>query len=82
MPKDDVTALLRRWSYGDAAALDFLAPLVYAELHLLAQAQLRQERGDHTLQSKALVNEAFLRLLEHPEVKWQNWAHFLPFAAR
>ena len=62
MPKDDVTALLRRWSDGDAAALNYLAPLVDAELHRLAQAQLRHERGDHTLQSTALVNGAFLRL--------------------
>ena len=76
MATDDVTALLKRWSSGDAAALDSLAPLVYAELQRLAHRQLGRERDGHTLQSTALVNEAFLRLIKHPEVKWQDRAHF------
>ncbi len=73
---EEVTLLLRRWSGGDASALEALAPLVYAELRRLAHRQLARERDDHTLQSTALVNEAFLRLIRGPEVEWQDRAHF------
>ncbi len=73
---EDVTLLLRRWSGGDASALEALAPMVYTELRRLAHRQLARERDDHTLQSTALVNEAFLRLIRGPEVQWQDRAHF------
>ena len=79
---DDVTQLLVNWGNGDKAALDALAPLVYDELRRLAQSYLRRERSDHTLQGTALVNEAYLRLVDQKEVKWQNRAHFFGVAAQ
>lgn len=78
---DDVTQLLERWSGGDEDALHRLTPLVYAELRKIAKRQLRNERADHTLQSTALVNEAFLRLIKQPGVQWQNRAHFFAVAS-
>ena len=81
-PAPDVTRLLARWSGGDHAALDELLPLVYGELHRLAAAHLRRERHNHTLQSTALVHEAFLRLVNQQDVQWQNRAHFFAIAAR
>ncbi|MEO6723826.1 MAG: sigma-70 family RNA polymerase sigma factor [Blastocatellia bacterium] len=77
----NVTQLLVAWNDGDAAARDELIPLVYAELHRLAQAYLRRERRGHTLQSAALVNEAFLRLVDQ-RVEWRNRAHFFGIAAQ
>ncbi|HYR91861.1 MAG TPA: sigma-70 family RNA polymerase sigma factor [Terriglobia bacterium] len=78
----DVTQLLLAWSDGDQAALDKLAPLVEAELHRLARGYLRQERPGHTLQATALVNEAYMRLIDWKNVHWQNRAHFLGVSAK
>jgi DNA-directed RNA polymerase specialized sigma24 family protein len=71
-----VTALLIRWREGDRQALDALMPLVYSELRRLAQYYLQRERADHTLQSTALVHEAYLRLAGNDPPQWQNRAHF------
>ncbi len=76
-----VTGLLRAWRDGDATAVDRLVPLVYDELHGLADRFMRRERADHTLQATALVNEAFLRLVD-ADVPWEDRAHFLAVAAR
>jgi RNA polymerase sigma factor (TIGR02999 family) len=76
-----VTQLLLDWSKGDQAALEQLIPLVQAELHQLARNYLRRERRGHTLQTAALVNEAYLRLVEQ-HVSWQNRAHFFGVAAQ
>ncbi len=78
----EVTRLLRAWSDGDQAALARLAPLVEAELHRLAGSYLRRERPGHTLQTTALVNEAYLRLIDDSAVQWQNRAHFYGIAAQ
>jgi len=78
----DVTKLLVNWSRGDQAALDELMPLVYGELRRLASAYLRRERSNHTLQSTALVNEAFLRMVQQHDVHWRNRAHFYAIAAQ
>jgi len=78
----EVTRLLRAWSDGDEAALARLAPLVEAELHRLAGSYLRRERPGHTLQTTALVNEAYLRLIDDSAVEWQNRAHFYGIAAQ
>lgn len=77
-----VTALLHAWSGGDEAALEQLLPLVEAELRRLARAYMARERIGHTLQTSALVNEAFLRLVDARQVQWQDRAHFLGIAAR
>src|SRR5690242_2826556 len=78
----DVTQLLINWSRGDQVALERLMPLVYGELRRLAKAYLRRERSDHTLQSTALVHEAFLRLVNQRSVQWKNRAHFFGIAAQ
>jgi RNA polymerase sigma factor (TIGR02999 family) len=75
------TGLLLRWRNGDRSALDELLPLVYDELRRLASGYLRRERAEHTLQSTALVHEAYLRLVDQ-NVAWQNRAHFLGIAAQ
>ena len=77
----DVTALLDDWSGGNRTALDRLLPLVYAELRHVAARQLRKERADHTLQPTALVNEAYIRLVNQRQVDWQNRAHFFGVSA-
>ena len=77
-----VTELLRAWSSGDEGALERLTPLVEAELRRLARSYMRRERRGHTLQTTALVNEAFLRLVGARSVGWQDRAHFLGIAAR
>jgi RNA polymerase sigma-70 factor, ECF subfamily len=77
-----VTELLMRWSQGDDAALSELTPLVYEELHRLAHHQLGGQRANHTLQTTALVNEAYLRLADQTNPRWQNRAHFFAVAAR
>jgi len=70
------------WGRGDKSAFDRLIPLVHAELHRLARHYMAGERADHTLQTSALVNEAYLRLIDITQVHWQNRAHFLAMAAR
>jgi len=79
-PKE-VTQLLRAWGNGDTAALEKLTPLVYEELHRLARRYMAQERPRHTLQATALVNEAYLRLVDSRKVRWQNRAHFFAVSA-
>jgi RNA polymerase sigma factor (TIGR02999 family) len=78
----DATELLHAWSKGDGSARDKLIPLVYHELHRLAQRYMRQERRDHTLQATSLVNEAYLRLIDVNRIQWRNRAHFLAVAAQ
>ena len=77
-----VTDLLTRWSEGDDAVLAELTPLVYEELRRLAHRQMGAERPDHTLQTTALVSEAYLRLADQTNPRWQNRAHFFAVAAR
>ena len=78
----NITQLLVAWSEGSETALEKLAPLVEAELHRLARRYLRGERPGHTLQTTALVNEAYLRLIDWKNVSWQNKAHFLGVSAK
>ena len=78
----DVTQLLFAWSNGDKEALHRLIPLVYEELHRLAARYMRKEDPGHTLQATALVNEAYCRLIEQKDVRWQNRAHFYGIAAQ
>jgi len=78
----EVTQLLLAWNDGDESALEKLAPLVYAELRRLAKRRMRLERPDHTLQTTALINEAYLRLVDVRNVHWQNRAHFFALCAR
>ena len=78
----DVTELLVAWSNGDDAALHTLAPLIEGELHRLAAAYMARERPGHMLQPTALVNEAYLRLIDWKQVHWQNRAHFFGVAAQ
>ena len=81
-PVSKVTQLLQDWRRGDRNALDALVPLVYGELHRLARLQLRHERPDHTLQSAALVHEAYLRLLGVNPPQWESRTHFFAIAAQ
>ena len=81
-PSPDATDLLLAWSNGDESAFDSLVPLVYQELRTLAKRYMRQERPDHTLQATALVNEAYVRLIDVNRIQWQNRAHFLAVAAQ
>jgi RNA polymerase sigma factor (TIGR02999 family) len=78
----EITQLLTKWSSGDKAALDELIPLVYPELRRLARAYMRREDTGHTLQTSALINEAYLRLVNQQDVEWQNRAHFYAVAAQ
>jgi RNA polymerase sigma-70 factor, ECF subfamily len=78
----EITQLLRAWSEGDSQALEKLTPLVYEELHRSAQRYMARERPDHTLQTTALINEVYMRLVDFGEVKWQDRAHFLAVCAR
>lgn len=80
-PRSEVTQLLGAWSRGDRAALDALVPLIYRELHRLAHRSLRGERPSHTLQTTALVHEAFAELAD-AQVSWQDRSHFFAIAAR
>src|SRR5215470_9470101 len=79
---ENVSQLLAKWSEGDQQALDELMPLVYSELRRLAGNYLRRERQNHTLQPTALVNEAYLKLIDQRRVKWQNRAQFFGVAAQ
>lgn len=81
-PTHEITQLLLAWSDGDETALAQLAPLVQVELHRLAQRYMSQERSGHTLQTTALVNEAYLRLIDWKNVRWQNRAHFFAVSAQ
>lgn len=81
-PRSDATELLVAWSNGDQSAFDKLVPLVYQELRALARRYIRHERPDHTLQATALVNEAYVRLIDVNRIQWQNRAHFLAVAAQ
>ena len=77
-----VTELLLAWGSGDRVALDELVPLIHEELRRLARHQMRGERDNHTLQTTALVNEVFLRLVDLRRIRWQDRAHFLALSAR
>jgi RNA polymerase sigma-70 factor (ECF subfamily) len=77
-----VSGLLRAWSDGDREALDRLTPIVYDELHRLARRYMRRERSGHSLQTTALVNEAYMRLVDYKSMKWQNRAHFFAVSAQ
>jgi len=79
---EEVTGLLLAWRNGDQAALEKLIPLVYAELHRLAKGYMRRENEGHTLQTSALVNEAYLRLIGVHSVRWQNRSHFFAVSAQ
>src|SRR5246127_2335374 len=80
--QENVTQLLVKWSEGDSAALEKLMPLVYSELRRLAKNYLRRERPNHTLQPTALVNEAYLKLIDQKNARWQNRAQFYGVAAQ
>jgi len=82
MKDHQVTELLRQWSNGDEQALDELMPIIYDELHQLAHKYIRREEPGHILQTSALINEAYLRLVERPRIHWENRGHFLGIAAR
>ena len=77
-----MSTLLQAWSGGDKSALDKLAPIVYDELHRLARHYLRGERTGHSLQATALVNEAYMRLVDYKRMRWENRAHFFAVSAQ
>lgn len=79
---DSITKLLIEWRDGDETALNRLIPLVYEELRRMAHQRRRRERPEHTLQTTALINEAYLRLVDHKGMRWQNRAHFYGVAAQ
>jgi RNA polymerase sigma factor (TIGR02999 family) len=79
---EEVSQLLREWSNGDQAALDKVMPIIYQELHRLAHHYMRKERAGHTLQTTALVNEAYMRLADYKKMRWQGRAHFFAVAAQ
>ena len=81
LPPHEITQLLAEWSSGNQAALDKLYPLVYDELHRMAHRYMSRERKGHTLQTTAVINEAYLRLVEQRNVHWANRAHFFGIAA-
>jgi RNA polymerase sigma factor (TIGR02999 family) len=81
-PSGEVSLLLRAWSEGDRGALDRLTPIVYEELRHLAKRYMRRERSGHSLQTTALVNEAYLRLVDYKNMRWQNRAHFFAVSAQ
>src|SRR5437762_13927870 len=78
----EITQLLLSWSKGDETALDQLIPLVYPELRRLARRYMGRENSQHTLQTSALINEAYLRLVDQEAVQWQDRAHFFAVAAQ
>jgi len=81
-PRGDVSVLLRAWTDGDQQALEKLIPIVYQELHRLARYYMSGERSGHSLQTTALVNEAYLRLTDYKRMRWQNRAHFFAVSAQ
>jgi RNA polymerase sigma factor (TIGR02999 family) len=78
----EITQLLRAWNGGDESALEKLMPIVYTELHRMARRYMARESPDHTLQTSALVNEAYLRLVDSANANWQNRAHFFAVSAQ
>ena len=78
----DISTLLRAWTEGDQGALERMTPIVYDELHSLARRYMRRERAGHSLQTTALVNEAYLRLVDYKRMQWQNRAHFFAVSAQ
>jgi RNA polymerase sigma-70 factor, ECF subfamily len=78
----DVSKLLRAWRDGDQSALERLTPIVYRELHRLARRYMQRERPGHSLQTTALVNEAYVRLVDYKRMQWQNRAHFFAVSAQ
>jgi RNA polymerase sigma factor (TIGR02999 family) len=78
----DITQLLRAWNGGDESALEKLMPIVYGELHRMARQYMARESPDHTLQTSALVNEAYLRLVDAAHANWQNRVHFFAVSAQ
>ena len=81
-PCGEASGLLRAWGDGDRGALDKLTPIVYDELHRLARRYMRGERPGHSLQTSALVNEAYMRLVDYKSMQWQNRAHFFAVSAQ
>ena len=81
-PDQELTELLQKWSGGDEAALEELTPFIYAELHRIARRYMSRERDGHTLQTTALVNEAYMRLIDWKTAKWENRAHFFGVSAQ
>src|SRR6202161_3668245 len=81
-PRGEVSGLLRAWGDGDRDALDRLTPVVYDELRRLARRYMRGERPGHSLQTTALVNEAYMRLVDYKSMQWQNRAHFFAVSAQ
>ena len=81
-PRADVTEILIKWTEGDTTALDRLLPLVYDQLKQLAHARLRRERQDHTLNTTAVVHEAYLRLIDSDQIEWKDRLHFFSLASR
>ena len=82
MGKPNVTEMLMKWAEGDDAALNKMMPFVYDELHRLAGYYMRRQRPDHTLQATALVNEAYLKLIDARQVNWKSRAYFIAAAAQ
>src|SRR5271167_1103663 len=80
--EDDISKLLRAWSDGDQGALERLTPIVYNELRNLARRYMKRERAGHSLQTTALVNEAYMRLVDYERMQWQNRAHFFAVSAQ
>jgi RNA polymerase sigma factor (TIGR02999 family) len=78
----EVSGLLQAWSAGDQTALDQLTPIVYDELRRLARHYLKRERSEHSLQATALVNEAYLRLVDYKQMRWENRTHFFAVSAQ
>ena len=78
----DITTLLKAWGEGDQSALERLTPIVYKELHRLAGRYMKGERAGHSLQTTALVNEAYMRLVDYKRMQWQNRAHFFAVSAQ
>ena len=81
-PRGEVSQLLRAWSEGNRSALDKLTPIVYDELRRLARRYVKRERPGHSLQTTALVNEAYMRLVNYKRMQWQNRAHFFAVSAQ
>lgn len=78
----EITELLQKWSGGDADALEQLTPVIYSELHRIAKRYMSREREGHTLQTSALVNEAYIRLIDWKTARWENRAHFFGVSAQ